>query len=291
MVNLEKIIEDTSVEILRVAVTELNVDYIKAMQLALKETKGSRGKSQLENILENVDLACTTSKPMCQDTGIVSFIVEVGDEFPVRSHLKTILAQATRRATKEVPLRPNAVDLFLGNTGDNVGLNGYVPIIYIDLVEGDKLKITAIPKGGGSTNIAAHGMLKPGVGFTGVKQFVIESLAKAGSLGCPPYYVGVGIGAGEDVCLTLAKMALLKPFRERNRDPKIAAIEEELLISINKLGIGAMGLGEGPTVLDIHIEAAARHPASLPIGVVISCWALRHTKAIIKKNGTVEIVP
>jgi len=290
MADLEKIIEDTAVELLRIAATELNIDYIKAMQQALEGTEGSRGKSQLENILENVNLACSTSKPMCQDTGIVSFIVEVGDKFPIKSQLKKILVNATRRATIEVPLRPNAVDLFKGNTGDNVGLNGHVPIIYMDLVEGDNLEITAMPKGGGSTNIAAHGMLKPGVGLKGVKHFVIESLAQAGSLGCPPYHVGVGIGAGEDICLTLAKKALLNPFMKRNNDPRIAKVEEELLNSINKLEIGAMGLGEGPTVLDVHIEAAARHPASLPVGVVISCWALRHAKASIDKRGSVEMI-
>ena len=141
MVNLEKIIEDTAVELLRVAATELNTDYIKAMRKALEETDGSRGKSQLENILENVELACNSSKPMCQDTGIISFMIEVGDEFPIRSKLKEVLINATRRATAEVPLRPNAVDIFKGNTGDNVGLQGHVPIIYIDLVEGDKLTV------------------------------------------------------------------------------------------------------------------------------------------------------
>ena len=290
MVNLEKIIEDTAVELLRIAATELNTDYIDAMKKALEETKGSRGKSQLENILENVNLACNSSKPMCQDTGIISFMIEVGDEFPIRSKLKEVLVNTTRRATMEVPLRPNAVDLFKGNTGDNVGLQGYVPIIYQDMVEGDKLTITAMPKGGGSTNIAAHGMLKPGVGLKGVKHFVLESMANAGSLGCPPYYVGVGIGAGEDVCLTLAKKALLNPFMKRNENPGLAEIEEELLESINELEIGAMGLGEGPTVLDLHIEAAARHPASLPVGVVISCWALRHTKAIIDSSGKTEMI-
>lgn len=290
MVDLEKIIENTAVELLRIAATELNIDYIKAMQQAQEVTEGTRGKSQLENILENVNLACNSSKPMCQDTGIVSFIIEVGDEFPIKSKLKKILINATRRATIEVPLRPNAVDLFKGNTRDNVGLHGHVPIIYIDLVKGDKLEITVMPKGGGSTNIAAHGMLKPGVGLKGVKHFVIESLAKARSLGCPPYHVGVGIGAGEDICLTLAKKALLNPFMKRNNDPRIAQIEEELLTSINKLEIGVMGLGEGPTVLDVHIEVAARHPASLPVGVVISCWALRHAKASIDKSGSVEMI-
>jgi fumarate hydratase subunit alpha len=289
MADMEKIVEDTAVELLRIAVTELPVEYVDAMEKGLEETEGSVGKAQLKNILENVDIAKDGSKPMCQDTGIVAFMVKVGDGFPLRSKLKQVLVKATRRATSEVPLRPNAVDMFKGNTRDNVGLNGHVPIFYIDLVEGDDLELVAMPKGGGSTNVAAHRMLKPGLGWKGVKQFVIEALSNAGSLGCPPYFVGVGIGGGEDICMTLAKEALLKPFRVRSDDPKVAAIEEELLEKINRLGIGAMGLGEGPTALDIHIELAARHPASLPVGVVISCWALRHAKATVSKNGKVRI--
>ena len=287
--ELEKIVEDTAVELLRIAATELPVEYVETMDEAMGDTDGAVGKAQLKNILENVSIARDGSKPMCQDTGIVAFIVKVGDGFPLRSSLKETLVNATRRATEEVPLRPNAVDMFSGNTRDNVGLNGHVPILYIDLVEGDDLEIVALPKGGGSTNVAAHRMLKPGLGMKGVKQFVIEALSNAGSLGCPPYFVGVGIGGGEDLCMTLAKEALLKPFRVRSADPNVAAIEAELLEKINQLGIGAMGLGEGPTALDLHVEMAARHPASLPVGVVISCWALRHARATISPGGEVEI--
>ena len=289
MADMEKIVEDTAVELLRIAVTELPVEYVDAIEKGREETEGSVGKAQLKNILENVGIARDGSKPMCQDTGIVAFMVKVGDGFPLRSKLKQVLVNATRRATSEVPLRPNAVDMFKRNTRDNVGLNGHVPIFYIDLVEGDDLELVAMPKGGGSTNVAAHRMLKPGLGWKGVKQFVVEALSNAGSLGCPPYFVGVGIGGGEDMCMTLAKEALLKSFQVRSEDPKVAAIELELLDKINQLGIGAMGLGEGPTALDLHIEMAARHPASLPVGVVISCWALRHAKATVSKDGKVEI--
>jgi fumarate hydratase subunit alpha len=289
MAEIEKIVEDTVVELLRIAVTELPVEYVEAIEKGLEETEGAVGKAQLSNILENVSIAREGSRPMCQDTGIVAFMVKVGDGFPLRSRLKEILVEATRRATQEVPLRPNAVDMFKGNTRDNVGLNGHVPIVYIDMVPGDDLEIVAMPKGGGSTNVAAHRMLKPGLGMKGVKQFVIEAVADAGSLGCPPYFVGVGIGGGEDLCMTLAKKALLKPFQVRSPDPKVAAIETELLEKANELGIGAMGLGEGLTALDLHIEMSARHPASLPVGIVISCWGLRHAKATVTSGGNVKI--
>lgn len=287
--TLEKIVENTAVELLRIAATELPVEYVEEIKKGLEETDGAVGRAQLGNILEDIDLAREGSKPMCQDTGIVAFTVKVGDNFPLRSRIKEILVDATRRATEEVPLRPNAVDMFKGNTRDNVGLNGYVPMIFIDMVPGGDLEIIAMPKGGGSTNIAAHRMLKPGLGWKGIKQFVIEALAEAGSLGCPPYFVGVGIGGGEDLCMTLAKKALLKPFKSRNENPDVAAIEDELLGKVNQLRIGAMGLGEGPTALDLHIELAARHPASLPVGVVISCWALRHARAVITGEGEVSI--
>lgn len=289
MSNLEKIVEDTAVELLRIAATELPVEYVEEMDRLMKETSGDVGVSQIKNILEDADIARSGSKPMCQDTGIVAFMVKIGDEFPLRSKIKEILVEATKKATERVPLRPNAVDMFKGNTGNNVGLDGYVPIIYWDLVPGDSMEIIAMPKGGGSTNVAAHRMLKPGLGITGVKQFVVEAVAKAGSLGCPPYFVGVGVGGGEDLCMKLAKNALLKPFKVRNSDPKVAEIEAELYEKLNELKIGAMGLGEGPSVLDVHVEMAARHPASLPVGIVISCWALRHAKATIGADGSFEI--
>jgi fumarate hydratase subunit alpha len=214
-------------------------------------------------------------------------MVKVGDKFPLKSELKEILIRATRRATEEIPIRPNAVDMLKGNTNDNTG--AFVPIINWEMVPGNELEIIAMPKGGGSSNVANHRMLKPGLGIKGVKQFVIEAVAAAGSQGCPPYFVGVGIGGSEDLCMLLAKKALLKPFKIRNSDPKLAAIEEDLLGQVNELGIGVMGLGEGPTALDLHIEMAARHPASLPVGIVISCWALRHAKATIGPRGGIKI--
>lgn len=288
MTSLEKIVEDTAVELLRIAATELPIEYVEEIDRLMSETSGAVGKAQLKNILEDTAIARDCSMPMCQDTGIVAFMVRLGDDFPIRSGLKDILINATKRATEEVPLRPNAVDLFKGNTRNNVGLNGYVPIIYWEPVPGNSIEIIAMPKGGGSTNVAAHRMLKPGLGMKGVKQFVVEALANAGSLGCPPYFVGVGIGGGEDLCMLLAKKALLKPFKVRSSDPQVASIEEELYEKLNELKIGAMGLGEGPSVLDVHVEVAARHPASLPVGIVISCWALRHSKATINKDGSVE---
>ncbi|OLS32370.1 MAG: L(+)-tartrate dehydratase subunit alpha [Candidatus Heimdallarchaeota archaeon AB_125] len=291
MKDIAQVVEDTAAKLLKIAATILPSEVKEALITGEKETEGSLGKSQLIAINENVGLAEKFSKPMCQDTGLVSFFVKIGDKFPIRSEVKTALIKATKRATEDVPLRPNAVDMFEGNTKNNVGIRGFVPWFYFDLVEGEDCEIIALPKGGGSSNVGKMKMIPPGKGIKGVKEFVVEALAAAGPLACPPYAVGVGVGGGEDMCMNLAKKALLRPLFEYHEDSKISEIEKELLTTLNKLEIGAMGLGEGPSVLDVHMEFAARHPASLPVGVVISCWALRHAGATIDEEGNVEWHP
>ncbi len=287
--DLEKIIEDTAVELLRISATRLPVDVVKSLQKIKERAYGESAILQLDNIITDIELARQESKPMCQDTGIIAFKLEVGDDFPIKSKLKEILVNATRRATKEIPLRPNTVDFFEGNPKDNVDIRGHIPYFYIDLVPGDKLKILATTKGGGSSNVAKLGMLKPGVGLEGAMKFVIDAIAEAGPQGCPPYRVGVGIGGGEDICMTLAKKAIFKPIGQRHPDPRVAKLEEALIEAANRLPIGAMGVSGSDTVIDVNIELASRHPASLPVGVVMSCWALRYGLAEIDKNGHVEI--
>ena len=291
MKDIAQVVEDTAAKLLKIAATILPSEVKEALITGEKETEPRLGKSQLIAINENVGLAEKFSKPMCQDTGLVSFFVKIGDKFPIRSEVKTALIKATKRATEDVPLRPNAVDMFEGNTKNNVGIRGFVPWFYFDLVEGEDCEIIALPKGGGSSNVGKMKMIPPGKGIKGVKEFVVEALAAAGPLACPPYAVGVGVGGGEDMCMNLAKKALLRPLFEYHEDSKISEIEKELLTTLNKLEIGAMGLGEGPSVLDVHMEFAARHPASLPVGVVISCWALRHAGATIDEEGNVEWHP
>ena len=134
--TLSKIVEDTAVELLRISATELPVEYVREMDKLAKKTKGATGKSQLKSILDNISIARENSWPMCQDTGVVAFMVKVGDKFPLRSELNEILVKATRRATDEIPIRPNAVDMLKGNTNDNTG--AHVPIIYWELIPGNE---------------------------------------------------------------------------------------------------------------------------------------------------------
>jgi fumarate hydratase subunit alpha len=275
------------VTLIRKAETELPEDVVKALQQACRVESGI-ARTQLETILTNIELAKQSQRPMCQDTGIQTFFVDVGVQFPYTDLLKEWLIAGVKQATQEIPLRPNTVDPISGrNHKDNTG--DYVPYITWDIIEGDKAFITAFPKGGGSENMSKLGMLKPGVGISGVKDFVVEEMIKAGGNPCPPTIVGVGIGGGADLALKLGKKALLRPVGVRHTIKAIAQIEEELIQRINKSNIGPMGLGGKTTVLDVHVEIAHRHPASLPVGIIVQCWASRRAYMEIYPDGTWEV--
>jgi len=284
-----KSIENAIVEALKIAETRLPADVLAALKKAYEEEDSALAKTQLRAILKNVELSEKHSLPMCQDTGLHTFFVEVGvssDINPIT--MIQIIKNAVVRATKEIPLRPNTVNPFTGeNPGDNTGR--YVPYISFDFVEDSKTRIMIMPKGGGSENAAALGMLSPGLGLKGVRNFVLEHLAKVADKACPPITVGIGIGGGADLCMKLAKKSLLRPIGVRHSDNAIAKFEEEMLDAINNLGIGAMGVGGKITALDVHVEWAHRHPASLPVGVVVQCWAARRATVIIDESMNVKI--
>lgn len=275
------------IQLIKKAETELPTDVINALKAALIKEEGI-AKVQLETILQNVELAKKTNRPMCQDTGIQTFYVNVGYDFPHIKQLKAWITEAVQKATSTVPLRPNTVDPFTGkNHKDNTG--EYIPYITWEFTEGTDVYITALPKGGGSENMSKLGMLKPGVGIKGVKEFVIDEMLKAGGFPCPPTVVGIGIGGGADLSMKLGKKALLRPLGKRHDDKTIAIMEEELIEQINKSDIGPMGLGGKTTVLDVHIEKAHRHPASLPVGLVVQCWAARRADMIVHADGSWEV--
>jgi fumarate hydratase subunit alpha len=269
------------------AETEIPPDVITALKRAFLVETGA-AKVQLEVMLANVEMAKKKRCPMCQDTGILTFFVNIGTEFPAIGKLKQTIEHAVARATLEIPLRPNTVDPMTStNHGDNLG--SYLPHILWDFEPGDAVHIMTLPKGSGSENMSALGMLSPSVGLEGVKKFVVDIVKKAGGRPCPPIVVGVGIGGSADLVMNLGKRALLRPIGARHAENLIAALEEELLEMINKTGIGPMGLGGKVTALDVHVEAAHRHPASLPVGVVIQCWADRRASMIVYKDGSWEV--
>ncbi len=280
-------IKNGIIQLIKKAETELPTDVINALKKAYGIEEGI-AKTQIEAILKNIDLAKESGRPMCQDTGIQTFFVEIGVDFQHINKLKGLILDAVKIATMKIPLRPNTVDPFSGeNHKDNIGDN--IPYITWDFVEGSDVYIIALPKGGGSENMSKLGMLKPGVGIEGVKDFVVTEMIKAGGNPCPPTIVGVGIGGGADLAMKLGKKSLLRPVGDRHKDKTIAAIEEELIKRINNSGIGPMGLGGKTTVLDVHIEKAHRHPASLPVGIAVQCWANRRAKMVIHSDGSWEV--
>ena len=284
---LEDLIEDTAVNLLRRSVTELPPSVIQALRRAIKRERNETAKDQLKIMTTNVELAEKTGTPMCQDTGTIIFYLTVGEKFPRLSSLPAILRQATQRATRIIPLRPNAVNPFTGrNSGDNTGK--HLPYIHWKIVPGETLHMTAFPKGGGSENSCTLGMLNPGVGIQGIKKFVVDTVIAAGGKPCPPIILGIGIGGGSDIALTLAKEALLRPIDQPHNEPEVADLEKELLTLTNLTGIGPMGLGGDTTVLGVNIEYAHRHPASLPVGIAFQCWTARRASAAIASDGRVK---
>jgi len=282
-----KDIENGIVELIRKAETELPKDVVDSLKKAYELEEGV-AKTQIDAILKTIDLAKKSKRPMCQDTGIQTFFVKVGIKFPHIDKLKEIITNGVKKATIEIPLRPNTLDPFTSeNHKDNTG--NQIPYITWEFVDGDDVNITAFPKGGGSENMSRLGMLKPGVGMEGVKDFVVNEIVNAGGQPCPPTVVGIGIGGGADLSLKLGKKALLRPVGQRNKDKTIAKMEEELIKRINASGIGPMGLGGKTTVLDVHIEKAHRHPASLPVGIAVQCWADRRAYMVIHADGSWEV--
>lgn len=282
-----KLLETVAFKLLQLAVTELPRDVKVALQRAYREEENEVGKSQLEAILKNVELAEKTCAPMCQDTGVVIFYVKAGSQVDGLDKVEDALRNATVRATRELPLRPNAVDPFTQkNTGDNTGR--HVPYIHWEVVPGDTLEITVLPKGGGSENVSALCMLNPSQGINGLKKFVVDTVINAGAKPCPPTVLGVAVGGGADIAMKLAKETLLRPLDQPNPDPELAKLEQELREAANSTGIGPMGLGGKITVLAVKVDYAHRHPASYPVAVVVQCWAARRASARIYSDGKVE---
>jgi len=275
-------------EALRQAVTCLPADVVCALKGAQSREGSGPAKTQLEAILSNIEIARAESLPMCQDTGIPSFFVKAGANSPHLAVLRSAITDAVAAATAGIPLRPNTVHPFTGkNRGDNLGR--FMPPIDWELVDGDAVTIAVLPKGGGSENMSALRMLSPGEGIAGIKKAVVDHVIACGGKPCPPTIVGVGIGGGADVAMKLAKRALLRDLGSRHPEVTVAELEEELLELINASGVGPMGLGGATTALAVHVEYAFRHPASLPLGIVIQCWADRRAKVQIAADGGIEV--
>lgn len=247
-------------------------DVLEAFHRALAVEESPVGQSVLNQLIENAEIARTEQMPICQDTGLAVLFVEVGQEVRIEGNLTAALNEGVRQGYQEGYLRKSAADPFTRrNTGDNTPA-----VIHYELVPGDKLRIFFLAKGGGSENMSAMFMLKPSQGVAGIKQAVVDTVDRAGANPCPPIVVGVGIGGTFERAALNAKRALLRPLSRPNADPELAALEQEWLAEINRLGIGPAGFGGRVTALGVHLIKEPCHIASLPVVVNLQCHASRH---------------
>ncbi len=250
----------------------------EAIARAMEVEASPLGRETLARLLENFQVAAETGLPICQDTGLAVVMVELGQEVHVDGDLEAAIYAGVRRACAEGYLRASVVahPLRRVNTGDNTPA-----IIHLHLAPGDALRLTVLPKGGGSENASALQMLKPSDGADGVIDFVVNRISAQGVNACPPLVIGVGIGSNFEGCALLAKTALLRPLGAPNPDPDDANLEAELLRRINALGIGPGGTGGTITALAVHVETAPCHIASLPCAVNVQCNAHRRAEVTL----------
>lgn len=258
---------------------KLSPEMEKAISVAKDTEKNPLAVSILDQLQENMEIAKNDGIPICQDTGMAVFFVELGqDVHIVGGDLTEAINEGVRQGYTEGYLRKSVVGdpLLRENTKDNTPA-----IIHYDIVPGDKLKITITPKGFGSENMSKLVMLKPADGVDGVKQVVIDAAKNAGPNACPPFVLGVGIGGDFELVAKLAKKALTREPGSHNPQPHIAELEKELLNEINSLGIGPAGLGGSTTALAVNIETYATHIAGLPIAVNMCCHVDRHKSVVL----------
>ncbi len=260
------------------AACELTEDVETAFERA-RETESAPGAKEVICLLqENARIAREERVPMCLDSGIAVFFVEVGQDLRIKNgFLSDAINEGVRKGYKEGYLRKSVVDpLTRKNTGDNTPA-----IVYTEVVPGDKLRISFMPKGAGSENMSAIRMLRPTEGVEGIKAFVLECVKRAGANPCPPIVVGVGIGGSFEKAALLAKKSLLRHVGSPNPKLELARLEEDLLKAVNRLGIGPEGLGGKVTAMAVHVDSFPCHIASLPVAVNINCHATRHKTILL----------
>lgn len=250
-------------------------DIANAIKAALETETSPTAKEILNIILENHRVAKDERMPICQDTGVAVFFIDLGQEVHiVGGGYEEAINEGVKQGYTEGYLRKSMVGdpiIERKNTKDNTPA-----VIHTRIVPGDKIHILVAPKGGGSENMSEVKMMKAADGIEGVKDFVIDRVRRSGGNPCPPIIVGVGLGGNFEMSAILSKKALTRNIGERSPDPTYAEVEVELLKRINKLGIGPMGLGGKTTALDVFVEYVPCHIASMPVAVNINCHAARH---------------
>ncbi len=261
-----KALADATFQAYREAAIGLPPDVLRVIEKAAAAETNPVARGEFANILKNIEVAERLGVPLCQDTGVPVVYLTLPPDIPLTQGLCDAVAEGVRRATWEVPLRPNVVDpLTRHNTGDNTGPG--MPVIHVK--PGEKFTVTILPKGAGAENNSRIAMLLPSHVY-GIEGFVVETMLYAEGKPCPPVFLGVGIGGTFDQAAVLAKEALLLPV------DTMTAFEQQICNSVNKLGIGPMGQGGDMTALAVKVKTAGCHTASLPVAVNVQCWANRH---------------
>ena len=253
---------------------ELEDDVQKALEKAHEAEESPAGREVLRQIIENSGIARSERIPMCQDTGLAVIFAEIGQDIHITGgDFEGAINDGVAKGYTEGYLRKSVLadPVKGGNTGDNTPA-----VIHSTIVPGETLKLWIVPKGGGSENMSRIAMMKPADGVEGIKKFVVENVKAASGNPCPPIIVGIGIGGTFERCAQLAKRALLREIGSTHPDEFYAALEAELLVLVNDLGVGPMGLGGRTTALAVHIEVAPRHIASFPVSMNLNCHAARH---------------
>ena len=273
-------ITETVSNLFQEACVYLPEDVLAVIKRARQSEESPVAQDVLDRILENTKIASEEKIPLCQDTGTAVVILELGQEVHITGgDLYSAINEGVRQGydkgylRKSMARQPYSARV---NTRDNTPA-----VIHTDIVPGDKLRIIAMPKGGGAENMTRLAMLSPSQGRQGIIDFVVNAVNEAGSNPCPPVIVGVGIGGTAEQTLILAKRALLRKVGEPNPDAESAELEKEILQRINNLGIGPMGYGGRTTALAAHVEVFPSHIASLPVAVNLQCHSARHKEAIL----------
>ena len=261
----------------------------KLAELRAKETK-PLAKAIYLSMAENQEIAAKLDRPSCQDTGVIQYFVTAGAKFPLLGELGDILAEATRIATQDSPLRHNAVETFVEkNTGTNTGTKA--PWLDWEIVpEDDGVVIDVYMAGGGCTLPGSATVLMPGQGYEGVTDFVFDVISSRGVNACPPLLVGVGVSTAVETAARLSKKALMRPIGSHNANERAALMETLLEDGLNEMGIGPQGLTGTDSVMGVNIESSARHPSTIGVAVSTGCWAHRRGRIRINADLSYQII-
>lgn len=257
----------------------LGEDVLAALKKALKTEKSPLGRETLSQIIENAGIAREEKIPLCQDCGTAVVFLEIGQDIHIKGDLNKAVKEGVRRGYEQGYLRKSIVSQPFSkriNTQDNTPA-----VIYTDIVPGDRLKITVMPKGGGAENKSQLAMLLPNQGKQGIIELVTKVMEDAGGDPCPPVIIGLGIGGTSEQAMLMAKKSLLRKVGEPNPDPEIAQLEKEVLTKINALGVGPMGFGGSTTALAVNALVMPTHITSLPVAINIQCHSARHKEVVL----------